>query len=93
MNIKWTTTAKANIRHIQEYIAKDSVQAANDFVKKLLAAPMHLIDFPNSGRMIPELQDPYKREILLGNYRIMYYINRNTIFITQVRHSARLFPD
>jgi mRNA-degrading endonuclease RelE of RelBE toxin-antitoxin system len=40
---------------------------------------------------ISELQDPKKREIILGHYRIMCCVENNTVFITRVRHDARLF--
>ncbi|MDR2088411.1 MAG: type II toxin-antitoxin system RelE/ParE family toxin [Clostridiales Family XIII bacterium] len=31
------------------------------------------------------------REVLFGNYRIMYRIESDTVIITQVRHTARIF--
>jgi addiction module RelE/StbE family toxin len=92
MTIKWTNEAKKHLQHIRDYIARDSVANANTFVKKLIAAPDQLIQFPQSGRMIPELQDPEKREVLLGNYRIMYHVVGGVVYITQVRHAARQFP-
>jgi len=37
----------------------------------VLAAVERLADFPNSGRLVPELKDPAIREILFGSYRIV----------------------
>jgi plasmid stabilization system protein ParE len=91
MKISWTDEARSQISVIRDYVAKDSVKNANMLVKRLLAAPNRLIRHPDSGRIIPELQDPKKREIILGHYRIMYRVEDNTAFITQVRHDARLF--
>ncbi|MDR2355563.1 MAG: type II toxin-antitoxin system RelE/ParE family toxin [Clostridiales Family XIII bacterium] len=91
MKILWTDEARFQISAIRDYIAKDSVKNANLFVKRLLSAPNRLIRHPDSGRIIPELKNPGKREIILGHYRIMYFVENDTIFITQVRHDARLF--
>ncbi|REL39310.1 type II toxin-antitoxin system RelE/ParE family toxin [Rhodohalobacter sp. SW132] len=33
-----------------------------------------LIDQPESGRIVPEYNDPNLRELMLGNYRVIYRI-------------------
>ncbi|WP_223177628.1 type II toxin-antitoxin system RelE/ParE family toxin [Psychroflexus maritimus] len=43
-----------------------------------------------SGRMISEIQNENIREILQGNYRIIYrVVNKNRIDILTVHHSSR----
>jgi plasmid stabilization system protein ParE len=91
MKIIWTDEAHSHIAAIRDYIAADSIKNANTLVGKILSAPNRLIRYPDSGRIIPELDDPQKREVIFGNYRIMYIVENNTVFITQVRHTARLF--
>ena len=46
--------------------------------------------FPRSGRIVPEVGDPAIREILLGNYRIVYRIKSGAVEILAVHHGARL---
>jgi toxin ParE1/3/4 len=45
----------------------------------------------NIGSVVPELNSPKVRELILGNYRIIYeIISKNRIDILTVHHSARL---
>lgn len=46
--------------------------------------------FPASGRIVPELQNEAVREIVLGNYRIIYRNHETFIAILTIYHSARL---
>jgi len=48
-----------------------------------------LEDFPESGRVIPEINDDTCRELIYGAYRIMYRIAKQEIRITGVVHGAR----
>jgi toxin ParE1/3/4 len=46
------------------------------------------------GRMVPELNQKDIREIIAGNYRIIYQItNQKTAFILTVHHSSRLLSN
>ena len=46
--------------------------------------------FPHSGRMVPELGDPAVREIILGNYRLVYRRKARTVELLTVYHGSRL---
>ena len=60
----------------------------------ILKAAERLEAFPKSGRMVPEASDPVIREIVLGNYRIVYRIKHELVQILTVYHGARLLdPD
>jgi plasmid stabilization system protein ParE len=56
----------------------------------VLAAVERLADFPNSGRVVPELKDPAIREILLGSYRIVYRVKGDLVELLTVYHGARV---
>ena len=56
----------------------------------MLAAVERLADFPNSGRIVPELKDPAIREILFGSYRIVYRVKGDVVEVLTVYHGARL---
>ena len=50
-----------------------------------------MVEFPNSGRKVPELDNPRIREVFSGNYRIVYYlVSDGRIDILTVHHSAKL---
>jgi len=85
----WAPSALDDIESIAEYIAKDSVEMASLFVSRLFDATDHLENFPFSGRIIPEINNPDCREVIYGSYRIMYRVENNEVWVTGVIHGAR----
>ena len=63
-------------------------------VLDVLQAVERLAPFPQSGRIVPEMNDPMIREIPLGNYRIVYRVRGERVDVLAVYHGARLLdPD
>ena len=87
--IIWTEFAIEDLRTIHEYISKDSKRYADRFVEKLLERIEQLENFPKSGRIVPEFNSVSIRELIEGNYRIIYKISSNHIGIVRVHHAAR----
>jgi toxin ParE1/3/4 len=46
--------------------------------------------FPEVGRSVPNFNDDKLREIIFGNYRIIYEIKKTSIEILTIWHSKRL---
>jgi plasmid stabilization system protein ParE len=88
--VRWTLQAADDLKAITEFIAADSPHYASLFAMDVLAAVERLVPFPHSGRTVPELDDPLVREILLGNYRIVYRVKGEVVEILTVYHGARL---
>ena len=63
----------------------DSKFYANRFTNQLVYRVDQLIEFPESGRIVPEKEDPVIRELIEGNYRIFYRILRGNITILRLR--------
>ena len=85
----WTEYAIEDLRLIHEYISKDSKRYADRFVEKLMERVDQLESFSKSGRVVPEFNSETIRELIEGNYRIIYKISANQIAIIRVHHSAR----
>ncbi len=85
----WSPTAIEDVDSIAEYIARDSIDQASLFVIRLIGATDRLQDFPNSGRIIPEIGNPDCREIIYGSYRIMYRVHEDAVWITGIVHGSR----
>jgi len=85
----WAPSALDDIDSIAEYIAADSAAMASLFINRLIEATDRLEEFPLSGRIIPEINNPDCREVIYGAYRIMYRIEGNAVWITGVVHGAR----
>jgi len=92
MKIQWSPLAIGRITEIAEYIALDSPIAANKWVNEIFDSAEKLLDFPEIGRVVPELQDQTIRELLKGNYRVVYKVEKGTISILTVRHGKQILP-
>ena len=88
--IRWTQQAANDLEGIADFIGQDSLHYAVLFVKDVLAAVDRLAAFPCYGRIVPEINDPAIREIILGNYRIVYRAMQEFVEILAVYHGARL---
>ena len=89
IKIVWTETAINDLDHIYQYIALDSEVYARALVDELFSSVDRLELFPKSGRIVPEIGKPQVREILIGNYRLIYDIKNSSIQILTVVHGAR----
>jgi addiction module RelE/StbE family toxin len=91
VEIVFTEQAIADIEEIAVYIAQDSIIYAEAEVRKIFEKLKILVDFPLLGRVVPEMKMTYLRELIEGNYRIIYkVVNKDTIHIITVHHSKRL---
>ena len=88
--IRWTLQALDDVEAIANYIARDSTHYAQMFVVKTFEAVWQIEKSPESGRIVPEINQKNIREILLGNYRIIYRLKDDFIEILTVYHSSRL---
>ena len=87
--IKWGKRAVKDLKSIHDYISLDSAFYAHRYVNKLISRVDQLETQPDSGRIVPEKEDPSIRELIEGNYRIFYKIQKNNIFILRIHHAAR----
>lgn len=87
--IIWAPSALKDIESISQYIERDSVDQAALFVSRVIEMVDRLEEFPQSGRIIPEIHDEQCREIIYGAYRLMYRITPKEIWITGVVHGAK----
>ena len=72
-------------------MARDSPHYADLVVEQIVAAVALLASSPRSGRVVPEAGDESLREVIHGNYRIVYRLRHDIIEIATVFHGARLF--
>jgi toxin ParE1/3/4 len=90
--VVWTLRAVENLEAIRAYVARSSERYAALHVERLFEAADRLQQFPESGRIVPELQRQDLRELIVGSYRIVYLVGSGTVHILTVFHGARLFP-
>ena len=91
VKISWTPLAQNDLQEIEEYIARDSHSYAIITVEKIFFRTSILAKYPKIGRIVPEFENENIRELIEGNYRIVYFIlNSNEVIISRVHHAARL---
>jgi toxin ParE1/3/4 len=93
--VKWSAHAKAQLRHIHDYIAQDSPLYARRVSEELVQKTIRLDELPRKGHKAPELNEDAVRELGLYSYRILYEIKSdNLIEVLAVIHKRRhLEPD
>ena len=88
-SVVWTETAWRDLEHIADHIAEDSPRYAAAFVSRIREKARLLDECAERGRMVPELGESTVRELLIGNYRLVYEISEQTIHILGLIHGAR----
>ena len=91
VRINWTIQAVNDLKNIKEYISKDSVRYARLQLSRIRVKAEILKYHPESGRIVPEIDKIEVRELIEGNYRIIYrrYDSENIDILT-VHHSAKV---
>ncbi len=91
VKVIWSPQALDDIDSIAQYIEHSSPKFAKQQVQKFFTKAKQLEEFPMPGRMVPEVDNPIFRELVLDNvYRIIYrIINNETLGIITVHHSSR----
>lgn len=89
MAIEWSARARTDLRELRAYIAQDSPHYARQFVEKIFKSVETLTQHPQIGRKVPEADREDIRELIFQNYRIIYRIAPEHIYIVTVLHGSR----
>ena len=91
VKIIWTQRSLADLKSIAEFISKDSLKYASLTLERIIVVTKYIESNPRIGRMVPEVGRNDKiREIIFGNYRIIYKIaNSTVVYILTIHHSSK----
>ena len=92
MIVNWTEAALADLRAIEAYIARHSPQYGRSMVERIFDRTGQLVDFPLLGPEVPEYEDESLRELLEGQYRIVYRVYEDRLDVVAVVHGAKRMP-
>lgn len=90
IKVVWSEQVWQRLVAIEEFIAKDDPRAASRVVDRLIERGDALSNHPDRGRKLPELPSSGLRELVVGNYRLVYRRVRKTIEILTVFEGHRL---
>jgi len=91
MKLTWSPLALDRALEAKAYIAADNPKAAEKWASGLIRAVAKLKRHPKLGHIVPEIGLDEYRELIYGNYRVVYRISGATIFILTVRPFSRLY--
>jgi len=90
VRIVWTELSISDLKEIFDYIADDSIRYASITANKIFQRVQPISENPYIGRMVPEFLEKSIREVIDGNYRIIYRIrSKSQVDILRVYHVAR----
>lgn len=90
VRVIWTPAALDDLNDIKEFISNDSIQYAMDEMGRILTAADSLQEFPHLGKIASKKFTPPIRQIISGNYRIIYRIvEMGSVEILSITHGAR----
>ena len=86
----WAEAAIDDLTNIAEYSSHYSEKYASSIVSRLFNRVNILKTMPKLGRIVPEKNDDTIRELIEGNYRIIYEVKRDeSVEILVVHHSSK----
>jgi len=90
VRINWTKQARDDLKGIADFIALDSLKYAKLQIVRIKSRTQILKKQVRIGKITPEINNPDIRELIEGNYRIVYKIeSEKLISILTIHHSAR----
>lgn len=86
--IVWSEKAIDDLENIASFHSQYSEKYTSALIKRLFDTPNLLKQMPEMGRVVPEKNDKSVRELIIGNYRIIYHYTIEVISILTVHHSS-----
>lgn len=90
--IRWTEQAVDDLAAIKAFVSHGSPAYALAVVGELYRAVEQLVQFPDSGRIVPEQDLPEIRELIRPPYRIVYRRRPEVVEILLVFRTSRPLP-
>ena len=72
VSVNWSNRVFDDIDSTADYLATYSKRYASAFVDNVFSKVERLKQFPEMGRMVPEINRPEIRELIYKQYRIVY---------------------
>jgi toxin ParE1/3/4 len=92
MKIVWSPLAVESASKLVDYIAQDKPLAAEKWIHTVFSMIEQLRSDPELGRIDPEINESQFRELIYGNYRIIYHISKKEISVLTIRHGKQILP-
>ena len=91
--IRWSLQSREDLLSIRRYIAFQNPVRAKQYVRKIRSSVNRLKQFPLLGEVVPDLGRGDVRQVLHGNYRVIYQTDGKSVEVLSIVHSARLLDE
>ena len=88
--LAWSPEAIEDIESIASFVERDSSWYAKAVASKIVETAATIPEFPELGRVVPEIGDMAIRERFAYSYRIIYRVESDRVLIAAVIHGSRL---
>jgi len=94
--VEWAQPARKDLENIIDYISEDNVDIAITIFEKIKSKCSTLNQFPDRGRIVPELKAygilSY-RELIISPWRVIYRTSDQKVYVLAVIDSRRSVDD
>lgn len=90
MRIQWSRRALRELVEIGQYVAEYNPESAKRLTQKINQRVKRLARFPHMGRRVPEYGDNSIREVMEGQYRIVYYLEEEIVYIVTITRTSQI---
>ena len=88
-SVRWTVGAWEDLRGLVSFVGRYSEMYGGALAARIVLAVDTLEIHPMLGRMVPEYEEEDVREIIVGNYRVVYLLAGSDIGIVAIIHGSR----
>lgn len=94
MKIEFSASAVDDLKNIKVYYEDQQVpHIGTQLISDIINHIETLTNNPEIGRVVPEFDEPYIRELIHSPFRIVYTLNKRHIQVIRVWRSERLVYD
>lgn len=89
--VSFAESAVRDLEDVREWYASQLAPEVGDrLVREVVERVEQLAEFPDSGRVAPEFDTPWLRELVHSPFRIVYRVDQGRVRVVRVWRSERL---
>jgi len=89
--VSFAESAVRDLEDVREWYASQLAPEVRDrLVREVVERVEQLAEFPDSGRVVPEFDTPWLRELVYSPFRIVYRVDQGRVRVVRVWRSERL---
>lgn len=93
-SVSFAESAVRDLEDVREWYTSQQVPEVGErLVREVFERVEQLAEFPDSGRIVPEFDTPWLRELVHPPFRIVYRLDDDRVRVVRVWRSERLMDE